>query len=31
LQTNLEIQRAHLEAVNSLNQTVVSIQFLISQ
>ncbi len=31
LQTNLEIQRAYLEAVNSLNQTVVSIQFLISQ
>jgi heavy metal efflux system protein len=31
LQTNLDIQRAYLEAVNSLNQTVVFIQFLISQ
>lgn len=31
LQTNLEIQRSYLEAVNSLNQTVVSIQFLINQ
>ncbi|MBN8679224.1 MAG: CusA/CzcA family heavy metal efflux RND transporter [Chitinophagales bacterium] len=31
LQTNLETQRSYLEAVNSLNQTVVSIQFLINQ
>ena len=31
LQTNLEIQRAYLEAINSLNQTVISIQFLINQ
>ena len=31
LQTNLEIQRSHLEAINSLNQTVISIQFLINQ
>lgn len=31
LQTNLEIQRSYLEAVNSLNQTVVSVQFLINQ
>ncbi len=31
LQTNLEIQRSYLEAINSLNQTVVSIQFLINQ
>jgi cobalt-zinc-cadmium resistance protein CzcA len=31
LQTNLEIQRAYLEAVNSLNQNVISIQFFIGQ
>jgi cobalt-zinc-cadmium resistance protein CzcA len=31
LQTNLEIQRSYLEAINSLNQTVIFIQFLISQ
>jgi cobalt-zinc-cadmium resistance protein CzcA len=31
LQTNLEIQRSYLEAINSLNQTVISIQFLINQ
>jgi len=31
LQTNLEIQRSYLEAVNSLNQTVVFLQFLINQ
>jgi cobalt-zinc-cadmium resistance protein CzcA len=31
LQTNLEIQRAYLEAINNLNQAVISIQFLINQ
>ncbi len=31
LQTNLEIQRAYLEAVNNLNQSVISIQFIINQ
>ncbi|MDX1912865.1 MAG: CusA/CzcA family heavy metal efflux RND transporter [Saprospiraceae bacterium] len=31
LQTNLEIQRSYLEAVNSLNQTVVFLKFLINQ
>jgi heavy metal efflux system protein len=31
LQTNLEIQRTYLEAINSFNQTVISIQFLINQ
>lgn len=31
LQTNLEIQRSYLEAINHLNQIVVSIQFLINQ
>ncbi len=31
LQTNLEIQRSYLEAINGLNQMVISIQFLISQ
>ena len=31
LQTNLEIQRAYLEEINSLNQSVISIQFLINQ
>jgi cobalt-zinc-cadmium resistance protein CzcA len=31
LQTHLEIQRAYLEAVNNLNQTIISIQFLINQ
>lgn len=31
LQTNLEIQRAYLEAINSLNQTVIAIQFIINQ
>ena len=31
LQTNLEIQRTYLEAINNLNQAVISIQFLINQ
>jgi cobalt-zinc-cadmium resistance protein CzcA len=31
LQTNLEIQRAYLEAINNFNQSVISIQFLINQ
>ena len=31
LQTNLEIQKAHLEAINNLNKAVISIQFIINQ
>jgi cobalt-zinc-cadmium resistance protein CzcA len=31
LQTNLEIQKSHLEAINHLNQLVISIQFIINQ
>lgn len=31
LQTDLEIQKAYLEAVNNLNQAVISIQFIINQ
>jgi cobalt-zinc-cadmium resistance protein CzcA len=31
LQTNLEIQRLNLEAINDLNQTILSIQFIINQ
>lgn len=31
LQTNLEIQRSYLEAINSLNQTVISIHFLLNK
>ncbi|MBP8085959.1 MAG: TolC family protein, partial [Saprospiraceae bacterium] len=31
LQTNLEIQRLNLDAINNLNQTILSIQFIINQ
>jgi heavy metal efflux system protein len=31
LQTNLESQKAYLEAINNLNKTVISIQFIINQ
>jgi cobalt-zinc-cadmium resistance protein CzcA len=31
LQTNLEIQRMYLEAINNLNQTVITIQFMLNQ
>ncbi len=31
LQTNLDIQKAYLEAINSLNKAVISIQFIINQ
>lgn len=31
LQTNLEIQKAYLEAIQQANQTLISIQFLINQ
>ena len=31
LQTNLDSQKAYLEAINNLNKTVISIQFIINQ
>ena len=31
LQTNLDTQKAYLEAINSLNKAVISIQFIINQ
>jgi hypothetical protein len=31
LQTNLDIQKAYLEAINNANQAVISIQYLINQ
>lgn len=31
LQTNLEIQKMYLEAINNLNQTIISIQFITNQ
>jgi cobalt-zinc-cadmium resistance protein CzcA len=31
LQTNLDIQKAYLEAINNLNKAVISIQFIINQ
>lgn len=31
LQTNFEIQKAYIEAINNFNQTVISIQFIINQ
>ncbi len=31
LQTNLETQKAHLEAINGLNKTVLALQFIVNQ
>jgi heavy metal efflux system protein len=31
LQTNLETQKAYLEAINGLNKAVIAIQFIINQ